>query len=103
MIRITSKQDGFRRGGIAHSATPTQYPDDRFSKQELAVLQTEPMLVVELIVEAAPKDTRPNVPTSVAQVQAAATIEALDALAEGEDRKGVLDAIAKRRAELAPA
>lgn len=46
MITITSKKDGFRRCGIAHSAAPVEYPDDRFSPDELAALQNEPMLVV---------------------------------------------------------
>lgn len=49
MIRITAKQDGFRRGGMAHSATPTEYPDSKFTKKELENLQAEPMLVVEVI------------------------------------------------------
>ena len=48
MIIITAKKDGFRRCGIAHSKEPTEYPDDRFSAKELKVLQTEPMLVVEV-------------------------------------------------------
>lgn len=43
-----------------------------------------------------------NVPKTVELVQAAATLEELDKLAEGEERKGVADAIAKRRLELAP-
>jgi hypothetical protein len=44
-----------------------------------------------------------NVPKTVELVVAAQTIEELDKLVEGETRKGVLDAIAKRRAELTPA
>lgn len=55
MIRITSKQDGFRRGGIAHPAAATNYPDDHFTKSQLQVLQDEPMLVVEVIQEAKEK------------------------------------------------
>lgn len=47
MISISSKHDGFRRCGIAHSAAPTDYPDDRFTSEELEQLQAEPMLVVE--------------------------------------------------------
>lgn len=102
MIRITAKQDGFRRCGVAHSATPTNHPDDRFSKQELATLQAEPMLFVEILPDtAAPKGNRPNATDTIALVQAAETVEALDALAEGEERKGVLEAITKRRTELA--
>ena len=49
MIRIISKRDGFRRCGIAHSKRPVEYDDKRFSKKELAILQAETMLVVEVI------------------------------------------------------
>lgn len=48
LIRITAKQDGFRRAGITHSATPTEYPADRFTAEQWAQLQAEPMLVVEI-------------------------------------------------------
>lgn len=101
MIRITSTHDGFRRCGVAHSKSPTEHPDGRFTKEQLEILKAEPMLVVEVIAEqATPKGTRLNATETIVLVQAASTIEALDALAEGEDRKGVLDAIAKRRSEL---
>lgn len=46
MIVITSKKHGFRRGGIAHPKGPVEYPDDRFTAEELAVLEAEPMLTV---------------------------------------------------------
>ncbi|EIC5001190.1 hypothetical protein WDL53_002319 [Salmonella enterica] len=46
MIYITSKRDGFWRCGIAHSETTTAYPDDRFTPDELARLEAEPMLIV---------------------------------------------------------
>lgn len=49
MIRITAKQAGFRRCGIAHPAVPTDHPDDVFSQAQLAVLDAEPMLTVERI------------------------------------------------------
>lgn len=49
MIRITSKREGFRRCGIAHPKTAVDYPDDRFSEEELAKLKAEPMLLVEKI------------------------------------------------------
>lgn len=48
-IRITSKRADFRRCGIAHPAVATDYPDERFSAEELERLQAEPMLVVEVI------------------------------------------------------
>ena len=47
-IIITSKRDGFRRCGVAHAARPTFWPDGRWSEAELAQLQAEPMLVVEI-------------------------------------------------------
>ena len=48
----------------------------------------------------APDERTPNVAETIKIVQAAATIEVLDALAEGETRKGVLAAIEARRKEL---
>ncbi|GAB6100431.1 hypothetical protein JCM16358_23100 [Halanaerocella petrolearia] len=47
VIRITSKKEGFRRCGVAHSSKPQEYPGDKFSKEELKQLESEPMLVVE--------------------------------------------------------
>jgi hypothetical protein len=46
-IRIKSKTVGFRRAGIAHSDQWVEYPDDRFTKKELAILTAEPELTVE--------------------------------------------------------
>lgn len=56
MIRVTAKREGFRRAGIAHPATPTTYPADRFSDKERSALEAEPMLVVEEV-EAAEAET----------------------------------------------
>ncbi|CAG9412113.1 MULTISPECIES: HI1506-related protein [Providencia] len=47
-IIITAKVNGFRRCGIAHSDTATEYSDDHFTKEQLATLQAEPMLVVSV-------------------------------------------------------
>jgi len=49
MIRITSKRHNFRRCGMAHPKGPAEYPDGRFSAEELKVLKAEPMLTVEVI------------------------------------------------------
>lgn len=49
MVRITAKRDGFRRCGVAHPAQPTEHPDDAFAPEQLAVLQAEPGLVVEIV------------------------------------------------------
>lgn len=49
MIRITAKQDGFRRAGMAHTKEPKEYPDNKFTRDQLAALAAEPMLVVEIL------------------------------------------------------
>lgn len=49
MIRITSKQDGFRRCGVAHPKAATEYPDTAFTPDQLEQLQAEPMLTVEMV------------------------------------------------------
>lgn len=55
-IRITSKRDGFRRCGISHPASPAEYPDEQFSKEEIKVLKAEPILVVEEFKETKKKE-----------------------------------------------
>lgn len=54
MICITSKKEGFRRCGVAHPKANTEYPDDKFSEEEIAVLEAEPMLIVEHIIAKTP-------------------------------------------------
>jgi len=46
MIIITSKQEGFRRCGVAHPTTATEYQDGHWSPEDLAILLDEPMLIV---------------------------------------------------------
>lgn len=58
MITITSKKEGFRRLGVAHSQTPTIYDDDRFTAEELEILQKEPMLIVVVTAEKEPGDPK---------------------------------------------
>jgi hypothetical protein len=53
MIIITAKKDGFRRCGVAHSAKPVEHLDDAFTPEQLAELQADPMLVVEIAANAA--------------------------------------------------
>lgn len=104
MIRIIAKEEGFRRCGVAHSTTATDHPDGRFTPNQLKILVNEPMLKVQQLDNPGsdgPGD-RPNATATIALVQAAQTLEELNKLAEGEDRKGVQTAIAKRRAELTP-
>ncbi|KAA6172714.1 HI1506-related protein [Pseudomonas veronii] len=45
-IIITSKRDGFRRCGVAHSSTVARYPDDFFSEAQLRALSKEPQLIL---------------------------------------------------------
>ncbi|WP_089083905.1 HI1506-related protein [Aquitalea magnusonii] len=49
MIRITARDDGFRRAGMAHSATPTEHPDETFTPEQLQELKAEPLLLVEVL------------------------------------------------------
>lgn len=47
-LKVTSKKDGFRRGGRDWNGT-TEVRTDEFTKVQLAQLKSEPMLVVEEI------------------------------------------------------
>lgn len=49
MVRIIAKQDGFRRAGMAHTKEPKDYPDNKFTREQLAALKAEPMLLVEVV------------------------------------------------------
>jgi hypothetical protein len=50
MIRIrANRKEGFRRCGIFHPHEAVDHPEERFSKDELAQLMTEPMLTVEFV------------------------------------------------------
>lgn len=51
-IVITSKRDGFRRCGIAHPGTPTPYPNDFFTDEQLEALGKEPQLILGYVEEA---------------------------------------------------
>ncbi len=105
-IIITSKSDKFRRCGMAHPKEATTHPDGTFTEEQLVILQAEPMLTVQVIAaeeekgKGAPLANRPNVADSIAAIKAAATLDELNKLAEGEERKTVLPAIEARRAEL---
>jgi hypothetical protein len=54
MICIISKRENFRRCGISHPKAATEHPDDTFSKDEIAILESEPMLAVEHIIAKTP-------------------------------------------------
>ncbi len=100
MIRITSSREGFRRAGIAHSKEPTDYADDHFNKDELKILRAEKMLTVEIGADKKQTIKPPNVGETVALVEKIETLADLDIMVVGETRKGVIEAIEKKRAEL---
>ncbi|EEF2420166.1 hypothetical protein NCL57_002061 [Salmonella enterica] len=56
-VQITARRDGFRRLGIVHSARTVTYPDDRFTKSEIAILKNDPNLIVSEVADIA--DTAP--------------------------------------------
>jgi hypothetical protein len=45
-VIITARRDGFRRGGIAHSAAGTFYPDGALTEDQLHAFRKDPQLVV---------------------------------------------------------
>lgn len=47
-LKVTSKKDGFRRGGRAWQGT-TELRADELTKEQLAQLKSEPLLAVEEI------------------------------------------------------
>lgn len=55
-IIITAKTDGFRRGGIAHPAAGTHYPEGYFTEAQLEAFRREPQLVVVEGAAEAPSD-----------------------------------------------
>ncbi|WP_370621270.1 HI1506-related protein [Citrobacter cronae] len=52
-VQITARRDGFRRLGMAHSASTVTYPDDRFTPEELRILKAEPNLIVTEVADIA--------------------------------------------------
>lgn len=48
-LRIRCARPGFRRAGVAHAAGPVDWPAGAFTAEQLAALQAEPMLDVEVL------------------------------------------------------
>ncbi|MEN6375331.1 MAG: HI1506-related protein [Smithella sp.] len=46
MLRIVSKKTDFRRCGVAFTERPVDYPNNKFTPEQIKVLKAEPMLVV---------------------------------------------------------
>ncbi|MCZ7933527.1 HI1506-related protein [Agrobacterium leguminum] len=49
LVRVTSKRDGFRRAGIAHSSKPVDYRPWDISPEQLEAILAEPVLTVEVV------------------------------------------------------
>ena len=93
-IKIKSKEKDFRRCGIAHPTEFVEYSDDRFSKDELAILKAEPMLIVEVVKKGA-STTAASAAAAKAAEEKAAKAEA-ERIAQEEAEK---EAEAKRLAD----
>lgn len=50
-VKISSTVEGFRRCGVSHGRQPVIHEDGTFTNAQLAALQNEPMLKVEIIKE----------------------------------------------------
>jgi hypothetical protein len=100
MITIKSKQEGFRRCGVAHSVEAKSYPDDRFTEEELLILKSEPMLIVTTEENDSSRSTGFKAREAIAAIKEVQTVEALEAFIQGETRASVLTAIETRRKEL---
>jgi len=83
MIRITSKQHNFRRCRVAHPKGTAEYPDDRFTVEQIKILQAEPKLTVEIVSSAA---EAPEDGPAVAEAKAGGEKEQADL---GEQIEGV--------------
>lgn len=81
MIQIVSKKDGFRRAGVAHPGTPTNYPDDHFDEAQLKALKDEPMLVVSLLPDLPEADSDDDEDDATHAQDAGPTMEAMAAAA----------------------
>jgi hypothetical protein len=65
-IRIKSKKANFRRCGVAHPGDWNEYPDDKFTKEQLAILKADPKLQVEVVKK---KDDDPLAVMTVADIK----------------------------------
>ncbi|WP_064116765.1 HI1506-related protein [Pseudomonas fluorescens] len=94
-IVISAKRDGFRRCGIAHPSTPTSYPDDFFTEEQLDALDKEPQLVLAYAADGFDLvQEPPHEPLSqVALPQAPNALEAIEPQALETNATAVGDAV----------
>ncbi|HBC0038449.1 TPA: hypothetical protein JGA48_002676 [Salmonella enterica] len=70
VIEITARRDGFRRCGVAHSATTKAWPVDAFTPEQLAVMKADPMLIVVERDKAADQNSTGSIDELTAQLDA---------------------------------
>ena len=95
-IIIKSKREGFRRCGVAHHLEEITYPDDRFTPDEIAILQAEPMLTVELVessVERKVPDEPGQIPIDMTVAKIKAALDDLEIEYPDKAKKAELFAI----------
>lgn len=98
VIEITARREGFRRCGVAHSATTKEWPVDAFTPEQLEVLKADPMLIVVERDKAADKNDAARVDELVAQLDAERQkVSELTAQLE-EERQKVKDLTAELKA-----
>lgn len=92
VIRITARHAGYRRCGIAHAATPTDYPMDKFTPAQLDVLLKDSGLVVVVVDPDAQAKLQADVAKRLKAEADAATAEAAvkadEAAAAAKSAKG---------------
>jgi hypothetical protein len=105
IVRITSRVEGFRRAGVPHSKTPTDYPLETFTRAQLKALEAETRLTVEVLEaeDEEPKTKRPNATETIKLIEAVKNLSELAAFFDGEERKTVLEALTRRSEELGQA
>jgi len=95
-IRCT-RREGIWRAGVFHPAEWVEHPAAAFNEEQQQLLQGERLLEIEAADETLPAKEM------VLLVGQAESLEELDALLKGEQRKSVLAAVDKRRAALGAA
>lgn len=81
-LRIVSRVDGFRRGGLAHPAKETLYDLDAFSNEQRQAIEAESNLIVDVVDvkddkepdgDSGKDDAKPDAPKAGAAKSGAAT------------------------------
>lgn len=106
--QITANRTPYRRAGLDLSE-PLTLSADALSDDEIAILKADPVVHIEEIDvpadQIAPADGEPLEPAKnakelIEQIGKVEDVASLDALADGEDRKTVRDAIKAQRAKI---